>query len=338
MLPLPVFRHHAPHSLDEAVELLASLGPDAKLIAGGTDLLPNMKHGLFEPEHLVSLARVDELKGVCRSDDELVIGAMTSLGAVADHAAVLQHAPALAEACGAVGGPHHRHMGTLGGNICLDTRCVYYNQTYFWREALGFCLKKDGTVCHVVTSGKNCVAAASNDSAPALMVLDASVVLRSPEGERVISINDFYSADGIDNTVKRPDEILTQVRVPLVQGRHSSFEKLRRRGAIDFPLLNVAARLDLDEGTIVAADLVVSTLAARPKRIKAAAKATGKTTSDQLVRDLANAAHKSCKPLTNLDNDPVWRREMVRVLVRKALSRLGRTDAAAPSQARPSTP
>jgi 4-hydroxybenzoyl-CoA reductase subunit beta len=319
MLPLPLFRHHSPASLDEALGLMAAYGDSARLIAGGTDILPNMKHGLVEPEHLVSLGRVDELRGIRLSDDALEIGSMTSLDAIANDPLVTTHAPALAQACAAVGGPHHRRMGTLGGNVCLDTRCVYINQTYFWRQALGFCLKKDGTACHVVESGRKCVAAASNDSGPALMVLDAEVLLRSPSDSRRLSINDFYTTDGIHNTVKRPLEILTAVRVPRVPGRRSAFEKLRRRGAIDFPLLNVAARVDIVDGRLNDADLVVSALAARPKRVSAAAKlARGAAADAALWQSLGDAAFKACKPLSNIDNDAAWRRAMVRVLTRRA--------------------
>ena len=321
MLPLPIFEHHAPTSLDEAIALLSTLGERARLIAGGTDLVPNMKHGLVEPEHVISLKRVAELRGIRVVGDRLVLGAMTPLEVIAESELAREHAPALAEAMGLVGGPHHRRMGTLGGNVCLDTRCVYYNQTYFWREALGFCLKKDGTLCHVVTSGKNCVAAASNDSAPVLMVLDAEIVVRSAAGERVIGANDFYTPDGIYNTVKRADEIVTEVRVPIVEGRRSAFEKLRRRGAIDFPLLNVAARLDMQHGLIAGADLVVSTLAARPRRVNAASRLKNAAPSAHLWQDLAEAAYKQCRPLTNLDNDTEWRRDMVRILAKKALER-----------------
>jgi 4-hydroxybenzoyl-CoA reductase subunit beta len=322
MLPLPLFEHHSPRTLDEAVALLGELGDRARLVAGGTDLVPNMKHGLVEPEHLVSLQAVDELRGIAIDGDALVLGAMTRLCDVAEHADVRRHAPALAEAMGAVGGPHHRRMGTLGGNVCLDTRCVYYNQTYFWRQALGFCLKKDGTACHVVSSGKNCVAAASNDSAPVLMALGAEIELRGPEGGRTLAADDFYTPDGIFNTVKHPSEIVTRVRLPIVPGRSSAFEKLRRRGSIDFPLLNVCARVDRDAAGVRAVDLVVSTLAARPKRVTAAARvAPGTAPNEALWRDLAEAAYKQCRPLTNLIDDVDWRREMVRVLARKALMR-----------------
>lgn len=319
MLPLPIFQHHLPESVDEVIALLGELGQSAQLIAGGTDLIPNMKHGLFEPEHVVSLARVRELVGVEVDDGLLVIGAMTRLADVAEHAQVQEHALALATALGAVGGPHHRRMGTVGGNVCLDTRCVYYNQTHFWREALGYCLKKDGTACHVVTSGKRCVAAASNDSAPALMVLDGQIELRSESGTRCLSANDFYTTDGIYNTVKEKSELVTRVRVPIVPRRRSAFEKLRRRGAIDFPLLNVAVRADHDDDGISELDIVVSALAARPKRVSAAKKVRGDL-DEATIDALCNAAYKQCKPLTNIDVDASWRREMVPVLVRKALA------------------
>ena len=168
------------------------------------------------------------------------------LDEIAESLLVQRLAPALAEAAGAVGGPHHRAMGTLGGNVCLDTRCRYYNQTYFWRKALGYCLKKDGTVCHVVKGGAKCVAAASNDSAPALIALDAEIRMLGRSGERRVPARDFYTADGIKNTVLEPGEIVVRVAVPVVPGRRSAFEKLRKRGAIDFPLLSVAARVDAD--------------------------------------------------------------------------------------------
>src|SRR5262249_17951363 len=165
--------------------------------------------------------------------ERLVIGAGMRLSEIADRLLVRRAATALAEACGAVGGPHHRAMGTLGGNICLDTRCRYYNQTYFWRRSLGFCLKKDGTACHVVRGGQKCVAAASNDSAPALIALGADVLVLGPMGERRVPAREFYTADGIRNTVLEPGEIVVRVSIPVVLRRQSAFEKLRRRGAID---------------------------------------------------------------------------------------------------------
>ena len=183
MLRLPKFELAKPATLAEALALLAEHGEDAMPIAGGTDLVPNMKHELFTPKLVVSLAGIEELRGVRRGHDgSLVIGAMTTLEEVASSELVRQRAPALAQAASLVAGPQLRTMGTLGGNVMLDTRCQWYNQTHFWRQALGFCLKKDGTVCHVVEKGNKCVAAASNDSAPALMTLGAALEIEGPSG------------------------------------------------------------------------------------------------------------------------------------------------------------
>jgi 4-hydroxybenzoyl-CoA reductase subunit beta len=341
LLPLPIFDYHRPRTLDEAVALLHDLGDKARIIAGGTDVLPNMKQGLFDPAHVVSVAKLEELRGIVidrassgsgehrAGQERLVIGAGMKLAEIADSLLVQRAAPALAEACGLVGGPHHRAMGTLGGNVCLDTRCRYYNQTYFWRKALGFCIKKDGTVCHVVKGGSKCVAAASNDSAPVLIALDAGIELLGPSGSRTVAAQDFYTADGVKNTVIGPGEIVVRVVLPLVAGRRSAFEKLRRRGAIDFPLLSIAARVDHDEataGAVSAVSVVVSSLGARPRRLRAAAKIASGSHADRLPQALADAAYTECRPLTNLDEDSDWRHEMVPVLVKKALERaaLGR--------------
>ncbi|NUO54685.1 MAG: 4-hydroxybenzoyl-CoA reductase subunit beta [Polyangiaceae bacterium] len=322
MLPLPAFKLHRPRTIEEAAALLAQLGDRARLVAGGTDIVPNMKHGLVDAKALVSLQQVEALRGIKEENGALVIGAMTNLDAVADDARIRETAPALAEAAAGVGGPHHRRMGTLGGNLCLDTRCRYYNQTYFWRSALGFCLKKDGSVCHVVAGGQKCVAAASNDTAPALIALDASIVLESVRGRREVEAKSFYTADGIRNTVLERDEIVAGVRVPLAAGRRSAFDKLRRRNAIDFPLLSVAARADVADGKVSAIEVVVSALAARPRQLKAAQKIqAGTAATGELVSRLAEASKRECKPLDNVEGDPDWRHDMVPIVVGRVLSR-----------------
>lgn len=321
MLPLPIFDHHKPRSLAEAIDLLRALGPRARLLAGGTDVLPNMKQGLFDPEHVVSIGALPELAGITLEGDTVVVGAGVKLAEIAESLIARRLTPALAEAAAAVGGPHHRAMGTLGGNVCLDTRCRYYNQTYFWRKALGFCLKKDGTVCHVVKGCARCVAAASNDTAPALIALGAEIRVLGPQGERRVPAGEFWVADGVRNTVLAPGEIVTRVAVPIVAGRKSAFEKLRKRGAIDFPLLSVAARVDRRDGQLTSADVVVSALGARPRRLRAAAGVGAGTGAEGLAESLAQAAFTECKPLTNLDDEAAWRREMVPVVVRKAVRR-----------------
>ena len=324
MLPLPRFALHRPRTVDEALALLRELGPDTMLIAGGTDVLPGMKLGLTAPRDLVSLAGIARLAAVMRDGDALRIGATATLDVVGSDPRIVEVAPALAEAARAVGGPHHRRMGTLGGNLCLDTRCRYYDQSAFWRSALGYCLKKDGTVCHVVPGGQRCVAAASNDTAAAAIALEGGVVLAGPDGERTVPLREFYTADGIANTTRRPGEILLELVVPVRSGRRSAYEKLRRRAAIDFPLLSVAVRADVsDDDRVGALEVVVSALAARPRAVSGAAAAIGAPVARVDVEAVARAAWKECRPLANLDDDVEWRREMVPVLVRRALGRIG---------------
>jgi 4-hydroxybenzoyl-CoA reductase subunit beta len=212
-------------------------------------------------------------------------------------------------------------MGTLGGNLCLDTRCVYYNQTYFWRQALGFCLKKDGTVCHVVKAGKKCVAAASNDTAPVLMTLGARVRLHGPRGARELALRDFYVADGIANTVLAPGEILAEVIVPRPDPAvRMGYQKLRIRAAIDYPALSVAAAVKLGQGAKVEwLHLVVSALGARPHWVNVPEAARGRVLDAALIAEVGALAKRQCHPLTNINVDPGWRRELLPVLVRKAL-------------------
>jgi len=323
MLRLPEFRHHHPASLADALALLRTHAGDVLPIAGGTDLVPNMKHRLFTPGHIVSLKQLDELRGVAVTGGELVIGAAETLAHLAAHPLVRRHAPSLARAAGLVAGPQLRAMGTIGGNLCLDTRCTYYNQTHFWRQALGFCLKKDGDVCHVTKTGRKCVAANSADTPPALISLGASVELESAEDSRHVKVADLFIADGVWNTVRRPDELLTRVRVPLSPpGRRTAFEKLRQRNAIDFPLLNVAVAATIGEGERVESlTVVVSALGARPRIVSGLDDlAAGRPLDAGLVDEVAERAFQQCHPLTNIIVDPDWRRAMVPVHVRRALS------------------
>jgi 4-hydroxybenzoyl-CoA reductase subunit beta len=217
-------------------------------------------------------------------------------------------------------------MGTLGGNVLLDTRCQWYNQTHFWRAALGFCLKKDGTACHVVSGGRKCVAAASNDSVPALMTLGAELVLVSPAGRRTLRVDDFWVADGIVNKQLLPAEVLVEVRVPAqAAGHRGAYGKLRERGSIDFPLLGVAVRLDLDgAGAVADADVVLTALQARPVRLARAREtlsghAPGGEAFGAAVAELARRAHKQCRPLPNVPGDADYRHAMVPVYVRRTL-------------------
>ncbi|GAC1340279.1 MAG: xanthine dehydrogenase FAD-binding subunit XdhB [Myxococcales bacterium] len=328
MLTLPELEVLRPASVAAAVELLAR-HPDARVLAGGTDLVPNLKYGMYDSRRLIALRGLSaELRYVREEEGEVRLGALCTLDQLARDAGLGAKLPALADAAGQVAGPQLRRMGTLGGNLCLDTRCVYINQTHFWRSALGFCLKKDGTECHVVAQGKRCVAAASNDTAPVLLALGASVRLVSPRGTRVLPLEQFYLSDGVHNTVLAPDELLVEVRVPAQAALlRQAFTKLRMRASIDFPALNLAVALGVDgQRRLASARLCVSALAARPAVVKGLADLVGQPVGgvaeiDRLGRELGRRAQKQCKPLTNISVDPEWRREVLPVLVRRAVER-----------------
>jgi 4-hydroxybenzoyl-CoA reductase subunit beta len=322
VLRLHEFTYHRPTTLHEAAALLAAHPGRARVIAGGTDLMPNMKHGLFTPAHLVALRQIPELHGIEERGGELVIGAAESLSAVSRHPLVRRHFASLADAAGSVAGPQLRNMGTIGGNLCLDTRCTYYNQTHFWRSALGFCLKKDGDTCHVTKVGKKCVAAHSADTAPVLMTLGAIADLTSVDGQRSVPVDEFFVADGIENTVRGWNEIVTRIRIPVPrQPLRTAFRKLRQRGAIDFPLLNIAVAASLDDtGVVQQVRMVVSALGARPRAITGLDKVVlGRMLDEDVVEAVAARAFQQCHPLTSIIVDPEWRRAMVPVHVRRAL-------------------
>ncbi len=324
MLRLHSYRYHRPGALADALELLAEHGPGAMVIGGGTDLMPNMKHRLFTPDHLVGLKGIPELHGIEAGDGAVRIGAAETLTSVSRSGVVRRLLPSLARAAGLVAGPQLRNMGTIGGNLCLDTRCTYYNQTEFWRGALGYCLKKDGSVCHVTKVGKKCVAAHSADTPPVLMTLGAEAELVSPRGARTVPVADFFVADGVHNTVRAADEIVTALRVPVPPATtRAGFEKLRQRGSIDFPLLNVAVAVDFADGGDVVASVrvVVSALGSRPRDVTGLEKlAGGQKLTGELIEAVSRRAFDQCHPLENITVDPEWRRAMVPVLVRRALA------------------
>jgi 4-hydroxybenzoyl-CoA reductase subunit beta len=253
-----------------------------------------------------------------------VIGAGESLAAVARNPVIQQHALALSQAAGSIAGPQLRNMGTIGGNLCLDTRCTYYNQSFFWRNALGFCLKKDGDVCHVTKVGKKCVAAHSADTPPVLMTLGARVELASAEGTRSVGINEFFIADGIWNTVRKPNEIVTRIYIPLPSATtRTTFMKMRQRQSIDFPLLNIAIAADLDGNAIRSMRMFVSSLGSRPRDVAGLDKiAAGKNLDAETIQAIADRAFQQCHPLENIIVDPDWRRAMVPVYVKRALRAL----------------
>ncbi|NIR44673.1 MAG: hypothetical protein GWN99_10240 [Gemmatimonadetes bacterium] len=325
MLRLHPYVYHRPKSLKEAVDLLREHAGDVLPIAGGTDLVPNMKHGLFTPGHLVALKGIDELHGIEERDGELLIGAAATLTEVASNYLVREHFPALAEAAAGIAHPMIRNQGTIGGNICLDTRCTYYNQTYFWRKALGFCLKKDGDVCHVVKGGTKCVAAHSADTPPMLIALGATVDIASAEGARSVPLADFFVGDGIWNRRLEPHELVTAVRIRLPEKPiRTLYTKVRERKSVDFPILSIALAATVrDPDVLESIDLVISALGAKPRAIGGLDKiAAGKRLTAEVIEAIAEQAHRQCHPLDNIIVEIEWRRAMVPVYVRRALQDL----------------
>jgi 4-hydroxybenzoyl-CoA reductase subunit beta len=271
------------------------------LIAGGTDLLPNMKRRHQAPQVLVSLRHIESLKALNGT-----FGAGVTLSELVRY----EKTPsALRHAAAQVATPPLRNMGTLGGNLCLDTRCNYYNQTYEWRKAIDFCLKVDGKVCWVATASKRCVAVSSTDTAPALIALDAAVTLVSSSGERLVKVGDLYKNDGIEYLSRRPDEILTEVKVP--DGWKSTYWKLRRRGSFDFPILGVAAALKFEKETITDARIALGAVASRPFLVEKAGEfLKGKKLSDEVIAQAGELVANRAKPMDNTDMDLYWRKEV----------------------------
>jgi 4-hydroxybenzoyl-CoA reductase subunit beta len=307
MMRLPWFEYRAPRSVAEAAKILAGEGSSAMLIAGGTDLLPNMKRRQMAPRVLVSLRNISELKINGRT-----LGAGMTLSEIAKKGELPM---GLRQAAAQVATVHLRNMGTIGGNLCLDTRCTYYNQNYEWRKAIDFCLKKDGEICWVATASKRCVAMSSTDCAPALLVLNSKVKLASANGEREVALAELYNNDGIDYLTRRPDEILTEVRFDNLQ---STYWKLRRRGAFDFPVLGVAAALG-PEG----ARLALGAMASRPFLVERANDfLKGKSLTDEVIEEAGKLAASRAKPMDNADLDLYWRKGVVGSFVGYALREL----------------
>jgi len=320
---LPYFRFHAPGSIEEAAKILAGEGPDAMILAGGTDLLPNMKRGQQTPKHLVALRHIQPLREI-RNGSGLSIGAGLSLTALLGNESVQQNYTALWQAAKVVATPQLRNMATLGGNICLDTRCNFYNQGEDWRKAINYCLKKDGEICWVATSSKACLAVSSSDTAPALVALGAKIRLVSAEGERVVDLKDFYKDDGIDYMSRRADEILTQIILKPASGWKSTYWKLRRRGSFDFPILSVAAAVKLsDDGTVEDARIVLGSVASKPM---VSAEATefliGKKIDDEVIEETGRIATRVARPVDNTDLAPPWRKKVIPVFLSYALREL----------------
>jgi 4-hydroxybenzoyl-CoA reductase subunit beta len=322
VLRLPPFAYRAPRTALEAARLLADHGPEAMALAGGTDLFPNMKRRQFEPTMLVGLRNLEEARGV-EANGVLRLGALATLTEVAEHPSITARWPSVARAAGLVSSPLLRNAGTIGGNLCVDTRCNYYNQTEFWRASIGYCMKKDGEICLVAPGSDTCWALSSSDTAPVMITLDAEVTLVGPEGERRIPVAALYAADGIAYLAKRREEVLTQIHVPDRTGWIATYRKLRRRGSIDFPIVGVAAAVRLAGRVVEDARIVLGAVHTHPvEAVDAQAFLRGRTLDAETIELASGIAYKPAKPLDNADLVYSWRKRMVRIEVSRALREL----------------
>jgi 4-hydroxybenzoyl-CoA reductase subunit beta len=326
MMRLPRFRYFAPRSLADAAALLAEHGAQASLVAGGTDLWPNMKRRQQTPTRVIGLRGVAALHGVSGDPATgFTVGAMTSLTAVERDAALAAAWPALGRAARLISTPPLRNMGTLGGNLCLDTRCNYWNQSFEWRQSIDFCLKRDGGTCWVAPGSERCWAVASSDTAPVLCAIGAEVTLISVDGERRIPVHALFRDDGIEYLNKRSNEILTTIHLPPQDGTwRASYRKLRRRESFDFPVLGVATAARVIAGVIEEARIVITGAGSRPHdAVAAAALLVGKRVDDRdAIAAAADRASRLAKPLDNTDFALGWRKEMARHHVTAALADL----------------
>ncbi len=317
MLRLPFFSYLQPKSLAEALRMKSDAGPDGMFVAGGTDLYPNMKRRHQEPRVVISLMGIPELRTMEREK----VGTCVTLSALSNIPS-FQHS-AVGTAARLVSTPLLRNMGTLGGNLCLDTRCNYYNQSYEWRKSIDFCMKKDGHICWVAPSSPRCWAVSSSDVAPVMVAIGAEYRLVGPHGERVVPAGRFYQNDGINYLTKQPDEILVDVRLPAPNGWDAVYHKLRRRGAFDFPVLGVAAWVQWKGKNVVTARIVLGGVASYPQEVpEAGAALQGAPLSDESIAAAAEAAYRPSKPMDNTDFDLSWRKQMTRVYVKRALDEL----------------
>jgi 4-hydroxybenzoyl-CoA reductase subunit beta len=342
-LSLPEFKLLRPRSVAEAVDLLAQYAPDIQVIAGGTDLIPSMRQKLFAPRYVIDIRGIRELRGVrsaaipaacaeggrlrdSRQDagvtgEGVEIGALTSLTEIEHSTFLRSQYPVLAEAAATVASPILRNMGTLGGNICLDTRCLWYNQSLTWRKGCGFCIKKDGNICHVAPGGDTCWAAFSGDTPPALLCLGAEIEIAGPSGTRRLPLRDFYTGIGDSYRKLEKNELLTRIFLPQSSaGCHGVYRKLRIRGSIDYPLAGVAVAIRRNNGHVEDARVALTAVNAAPVLVKGTREAlAGRAMDEAVAEHAAELAARTAKPLTTSALTPEYRREMIRVFAKRAL-------------------
>jgi len=317
-MSLPEFQLARPRTLPEAMAFLGE-HENTRVLAGGTDLLPSMRQKLFAPDHVLDIGRIAELKGICETVQGIEIGALTALAEI-EHSDLLRQYPVLVEAAKTVASPLLRNMGTIGGNICLDTRCLWYNQSLAWRKSCGFCIKKDGDLCHVAPGGTKCWAAFSADTPPALLCLDAEIEIVSAAGARRIPLCDFYTADGATHRKLQPQELLTRIFLPrAAAGCRGTYRKLRVRGSIDYPLAGVAVAMRKSNGHVEDIRIGITAVNPAPVLVKGLDSVLNGELNEATAEAIGELAARTAKPLTTSALTPEYRREMIRVFTKRAV-------------------
>jgi len=319
---LPPFALHRPTSVDEATALLAG-NPGARVIAGGTDLVPNLRDGLGAPPVLVDLGTVAGLDGLVVDGSGIRIGAGVTLARLAADPDIARALPAVAQAAAAIAAPGHRSVATVGGNLCVDTRCVYYNQSEWWRRSNAYCLKHGGDTCHVAPQGTRCHAAFAGDLAPALLVAGAAVAIAGPRGPRTVALDALYRDDGRAHLTLDVGEIVAAVLVPAQPvGARSAYRKARARAAIDFPLAGVAVRLALDAGRVRSLDVALTGTNPRPFRLDGTDAFGGRAVDDALQAELGKLVQRQVSPMRTTVNAANWRRQVAAVMAQRLVREL----------------
>lgn len=325
MMRLPKFDYRVAKKVSDAVKMMNDAGTDAMFVAGGTDLYPNMKRRQQTPKTVISVARIRDLHAI-KGDGKsgMMIGASVSLTEICEHPIINRDYPVLANAARLISTPILRNMGTIGGNLLLDTRCNYYDQNFEWRRGINFCMKKDGEICWVAPSSPKCWAVQSSDLAPVIVALGARVRLVSSVTDRLVDAAWLYNSDGINYLHKMPGELLTEIYLPPVNGTRAVYKKLRRRGSFDFPVLGVAAAIDVAcDGTINDAKLILGGVAPAPIEVKEAEELLiGQPFDEERIQAAAEAAYVKARPLDNTDFVMGWRKQMTRPFVVRALEEL----------------
>ncbi len=332
---LPKFEYRTPQTIAEAVKIMADAGPVGQFVAGGTDLYPNMKRRQQMPQTVISVMRLAELNQISGDGAHgLRIGASVTLTDICEHPVINCDYPVVAKAARTISTPILRNMGTIGGNLLLDTRCNYYDQNYEWRKGINFCLKKDGDVCWVAPGSSKCWAVQSADLVPVMVAIGAKLRFASTLGERVVDAAGLYNDDGIEYLLKRPDELLVDIQLPPTNGWRASYKKLRRRGSFDFPVLGVAAWVQMESTPVSSgsgvdrvrvkdARIILGGIAPSPVEIKEAAAAlVGQPLNHDQIHAAAEAAYIKARPLDNTDFVYQWRKQMARQYTLRALREL----------------